>query len=87
MRQRPHGAPRGGGLDCHRTWEMLYFGMIPIVKTSSLDSLFSSLPVIILQDWDEICALNLEKEAMRLAKLLPVRSEVFTAKFWMQDQH
>ena len=24
-------SPHGNGLDCHRTWEMLYFGMIPML--------------------------------------------------------
>ena len=26
--------PHGGGLDCHRNWEALCLGCIPIVKTS-----------------------------------------------------
>ncbi len=32
-------SPRGFGLDTHRLWESLYLGTVPIVKTSSLDSL------------------------------------------------
>jgi hypothetical protein len=42
---------RGNGLDCHRTWELLYLGCIVITKTSSLDPLFSKLPVVIVDDW------------------------------------
>jgi len=37
-------SPRGHGVDCHRTWEMLFFNMIPIVRTSVLDPLCVSRP-------------------------------------------
>ena len=47
-------SPRGHGLDCHRTWEALYMGAIPIVKSSGMDALFSDLPVLIVKDWSEI---------------------------------
>ncbi len=46
--------PRGNGLDCHRVWESLYMGSIPIVKSSASDSLFQDLPVLIVKDWNEI---------------------------------
>lgn len=45
-------SPRGNGLDCHRTWEALYTGCIPILKTSSLDFLYADLPVLIVNDWN-----------------------------------
>ena len=41
----------GNGLDCHRTWEMLFYGMIPIVKTSSLDVLYRNLSVVVVSEW------------------------------------
>lgn len=44
-------SPRGIGLDCYRTWETLYVGSFPVVKSSSLDSLFEDLPVLIVNDW------------------------------------
>lgn len=47
-------SPRGNGLDCHRTWEALLMGAIPIVRSSPLDPLFEGLPVLIIQDWKEI---------------------------------
>ena len=47
-------SPHGNGLDCHRTWEMLYLGMIVIVKTSSLDQMYKDLPVVIVKDWSEL---------------------------------
>ena len=47
-------SPFGNGFDCHRTWEALVLGCIPIVKTSGLDSLYDNLPVLIVQDWTDI---------------------------------
>lgn len=44
----------GNGLDCHRTWELLYLGTIVITKTSSLDDLYDGLPVVIVKDWSEV---------------------------------
>tara|TARA_B100000287_G_scaffold402420_1_gene423310 strand:- start:9 stop:914 length:906 start_codon:yes stop_codon:yes gene_type:complete len=46
--------PHGGGLDCHRNWEALCLGCIPIVKTSSIDKLYDNLPVLIVNDWNLI---------------------------------
>ncbi len=47
-------SPRGNGLDTHRTWEALYMGAIPIVQSSSMDSVFKDLPVLIINNWDEL---------------------------------
>jgi hypothetical protein len=46
--------PHGGGLDCHRNWEALCLGCIPIVKTSKIDNLYDNLPVLIVDDWKNI---------------------------------
>jgi len=54
-RQYPLWAsPRGNGIDCHRTWEALYLDIIPIVWHSTLDSLYTNLPIIIINDWKEV---------------------------------
>ena len=47
-------SPRGAGIDCHRTWEVLAIGRIPIVLSSSIDELYKDLPVVIVNSWDEI---------------------------------
>lgn len=47
-------SPHGNGLDCHRTWEALVLGCIPIVKTSPLDPMFADLPVLIVKEWSDI---------------------------------
>jgi len=47
-------SPHGGGLDCHRMWEALVLGCIPIVKISGLDSLYIDLPVLIVKQWSDV---------------------------------
>jgi hypothetical protein len=47
-------SPHGGGYDCHRTWEGLALGCIPIVKTSPIDKLYDELPVLIVNKWSDI---------------------------------
>ena len=47
-------SPHGNGLDCHRTWEALALGCIPIMKSSPLDPMFADLPVLIVKEWSEI---------------------------------
>lgn len=47
-------SPRGMGEDCFRTWEALYMGAYPIVKSSPLDPMYEGLPVLIVQDFSEI---------------------------------
>lgn len=60
----------GNGLDCHRTWEALYLGSIVIVKRSSLDPLYTDLPVAIVDDIAELLdAGNLDRWRRMLAPL------------------
>jgi hypothetical protein len=55
-------SPPGNGVDCHRTWEALYLGAVPIVlKTPSGASLHDGLPIIQLPDLAELRAESLEE--------------------------
>ena len=48
-------SPEGKGFDCHRTWESLMVGSIPIVKyTEGMDVVFDGLPVLLVQSWEEV---------------------------------
>lgn len=51
-------SPYGGGPDCHRTWEALLLGCIPIIKRDKIDSLFENeeykLPVLLVDKWSDI---------------------------------
>ena len=64
-------SPLGNGLDCHRTWEALVLGCIPIVKTSGLDSLYEDLPVLIIEDWNDVT----EKLLLKIVKDFKIKHE------------
>lgn len=45
-------SPPGNGIDCHRTWECLYLGVIPIVESHTHNLYFQDLPILIINDWN-----------------------------------
>jgi hypothetical protein len=47
-------SPFGNGMDCHRTWEALLCGCIPIVRTTVFCELFEDLPVLVVEKWEDI---------------------------------
>ena len=48
-------SPPGNGIQCHRTWEALYLGVIPIVQKSYVtDHLSQDLPVLVIDDWNDL---------------------------------
>lgn len=49
-------SPCGNGVDCHRTWEILCLGSIPIVMDmgEAFNNLFYDLPVLIVKKWEDI---------------------------------
>lgn len=62
-------SPHGAGLDCHRTWEALVLGCIPIIKAARLNDLFTGLPVIVVNDWQEISPALLQESIQKLQSL------------------
>lgn len=51
-------SPPGNGLDCHRTWEAMYMGCVPIVERSYMTEYFFNhdLPLLLVDDWEEVVA-------------------------------
>lgn len=47
-------SPYGNGPDCHRHWEVLSVGCIPIIKTFGSDKMFEDLPVLIVKEWSDV---------------------------------
>lgn len=74
-------SPRGNGVDCHRHWEAIYMGAIPIFKTSGLDRLYDGLPVLIVKDWNEVTEEFLRKKYDEI-KRRPVAWEKMYFPYW-----
>lgn len=75
-------SPIGHGLDCHRTWEALILGCIVIVVSSPLDTLYEGLPVLIINDWNEINQELLNKTVDDF-KDINFNYERITSKYWI----
>jgi len=54
-------SPPGNGVDCHRTWESLYLGSIPIVKDSVCMRAFAPVGLMGVPDISEISKLELRE--------------------------
>ena len=64
-------SPPGNGTDCHRTWEALYLGVVPILKRSLFYSFFPDLPALFVDDWNEVTHWDDEFLAKSRAFLCP----------------
>ena len=77
-------SPFGNGLDCHRTWESLVLGCIPIVKSSGLDSLFKDLPVLIINKWSDITQELLNETINKFSNMeKDFKYEKLLLKYWI----
>lgn len=49
-------SPPGNGIDCIRTWEAMYLGVIPIVEESILTNYYKKigLPLLVIKDWGDL---------------------------------
>lgn len=62
-------SPFGVGMDCHRTWEALYVGSVPILLDSPLNAIWqdADLPVLIVKDYTKVTPELLLAHAPRFA--------------------
>lgn len=72
--------PEGNGTDCHRVWETLLLGRVPIVKKTKVMNHFSDLPILYLDDWDELENLNSLNQSYESVKNNSV--EKLNFKYW-----
>ncbi len=77
-------SPCGLAIDCYRTWEALLVGSIPIVKRSVLDPLFEDLPVLIINDWDELNEEYLNKKYEEITSKKYDISKLYM-KYWKEQ--
>jgi hypothetical protein len=73
-------SPEGIGMDCHRTWEALLLGCVPVVKKNN-HNLFQNLPVWEVNDWSEFNAANILEKIQYFCGVEFDYSELFI-EFW-----
>lgn len=77
-------SPPGNALDCHRSWEALIMGAIPIMKHSPIDHLFDDLPVIFVDNW-EIITEDFLKEQYQKLKEQTFNYKKLYADYWLDQ--
>ncbi len=84
-------SPEGTGIDCHRIYESIYLGSIPILKTSELDYFYKSLPVLIVDSWEQITEEFLEEKYLenksKLNQWVQTNPEWVRAKYWLREKN
>jgi hypothetical protein len=78
-------SPPGNGFDCHRTWEAMYLGAIPVVLKDCLHpQLISNFPIYAVNKWEDI----LEKKDYELGEIASEfsgrRYPALAMEFWDQ---
>lgn len=76
-------SPFGIGMDCHRTWEALCLGAIPILKAPNFQNMFEDLPVLIVSEWSEITRELLDK-TIKEFKTREFKYEKLTLQHWVK---
>jgi hypothetical protein len=81
-------SPPGAGIDCHRTWEALYCGTIPIIIESSINEIYFDLPVLIVPSWDIITKEFLETKYLEILEKInhnKYNMSKLYLKFWTNE--
>ena len=77
-------SPPGYGIDCHRHWEALLMGAVPIIQHSTIDPLFDDLPVILVHDWTQVSQAFLQQEYNKL-KQKTFNFDKLYADYWLDQ--
>lgn len=71
-------SPPGNGADCHRTWEAIYLGAIPIVLKKYWPFSHLNLPVLAVEEWSDVPSVIRAKSEWNALSIEDLRSEFLT---------
>lgn len=80
-------SPFGNGMDCHRTWESLILGGIPIIHKSGIDPLFDELPVWLVDDWNDVNDEDKRKAVIEKFKNMTFNYDKLKREYWVELFH
>ncbi len=86
-------SPEGTGIDCHRIYEAIACGSIPIVKKSNtvMDDFYTKLPVLLVDEWTDVSEDFLTRDyqiyKISLDLWLETNKGWMTAEHWIQKLH
>ena len=59
-------SPPGNSVDCHRIWECILLGVIPIVLKSVPMVYFKDCPILFIDKWEDLFSIDLESKYITL---------------------
>jgi hypothetical protein len=80
-------SPQGKGRACHRDWEALAAGAIPLVDwdpSPAMAELYDGLPVVRVADWRRVTPAFLDSEFARIAASAPDLRKLYLP-FWIAE--
>jgi hypothetical protein len=77
-------SPAGNGPDCHRTWEALLMGAVPVVMRNTLSrSVVENSPILEIESWHDFFSLTKNEMKSIYHQKLNQSLEKCTLQYWM----
>jgi len=80
-------SPRGLGPDCYRTWEAMLVGCIPVLHSCYIDDLYSDLPVLFIDRWEDVTPEFLEQKYQEITSKKYDIDKLFMEYWWKKIEH
>lgn len=74
-------SPEGTSIDCHRTWEAMLVGSIPVVVHSTIDAVFEGLPVLLVDSFEQVTEEFLNSKYQEMSQKKYQEERLF-ADYW-----
>jgi hypothetical protein len=78
-------SPFGNGMDCHRTWESISLGCVPIICAPNFKKLFDGFNVLNVNNWSEVTEelLNSYLDTIGNNELNSINNEKLKLSYWV----
>ena len=75
-------SPSGLSYECHRTWESIILGSVPIVKPSLTNFVYDGLPVMKVDDWAQVNKASIPARVKEISESIYDFNPLFL-QYWM----
>lgn len=76
-------SPPGNGPDCHRTWEAMYLGAVPVVLRAAFPRFGPAFPVLALDDFRELAGWSADAIAAAHAAIAAEATDALWIDWWI----
>lgn len=79
-------SPPGRGLDCHRTWEAIYLGAVPVILEGTLaEGIVSALPILAVESYEQLLSKGHEEMVGLYAQVRVASTVRAFAPYWIEE--